>query len=250
MRIPKSEFNDSDLALCRVHGNAVEQDCYSRMLVVEIVQEPEFRRGGHAVLPADLPLPPSYDADLAKWLSCLSGKSNSEQAAWEGWAARVCPSGDVEDVHAQWLKSSDFDDWFAENLGSSSVMKKRNTPATGDAYVSAKQPEQQAQTHSVCIKAHNGSDIGKVFEGAPSLRLAPEFWRPCDSQGWITHTPTADSVCPVPSDVAFEARYGDGTTVHEPESTRHGDCTILWRAAAGSAPCNDIVAWLPTGSAA
>ena len=36
-----------------------------------------------------------------------------EQAAFEAWLARVCPSGDVDSVHAQWLESSDYADLTA-----------------------------------------------------------------------------------------------------------------------------------------
>lgn len=33
-----------------------------------------------------------------------------EQAAFEKWLIRNCPSGDCESVHAQWLESSDYED--------------------------------------------------------------------------------------------------------------------------------------------
>jgi len=37
-----------------------------------------------------------------------------EQEAFERWLSRVCPSGDVESVQSQWLASSDYEDFLAE----------------------------------------------------------------------------------------------------------------------------------------
>lgn len=35
---------------------------------------------------------------------------DDEQAAFEAWLVRVCPIGDADSVHAQWLESSDYED--------------------------------------------------------------------------------------------------------------------------------------------
>lgn len=56
-------------------------------------------------------------------------------------------------------------------------------------------------THQVCIKAHetnvgNTIPVGHVVTGG--LMQQSACWLPCDEYGWITHVPTADSVCPVP----------------------------------------------------
>ena len=112
MRIPPNSFDDADKALCRAHGDAVEQDHYSRMLVVEVVQEPEFRRSGRAVLPADLPLPPSYWDDLEHWLKTLSPAKPAKLSG--DFAVLLTPSG---------VAICD---------------------STGTGYVSAKQPEPAA----------------------------------------------------------------------------------------------------------
>jgi len=37
-----------------------------------------------------------------------------EQAAFEEWLARVCPSGDVTEVQNQWLASSDYEEWASQ----------------------------------------------------------------------------------------------------------------------------------------
>jgi hypothetical protein len=37
---------------------------------------------------------------------------DAEQSAFEDWLSRVCPSGDVEQVQAQWLESSDYLDFL------------------------------------------------------------------------------------------------------------------------------------------
>lgn len=40
---------------------------------------------------------------------------NAEQKAFEHWFYRVCPSGDCDSVHAQWLESSDWEDFNLEH---------------------------------------------------------------------------------------------------------------------------------------
>jgi hypothetical protein len=67
-------------------------------------------------------------------------------------------------------------------------------------------------THSVCIKAHGMHVVGNVVMGGSGepFRL-PGAWLACDKDGWISHTPTADSTCPVPAGVAFEALRRSGS---------------------------------------
>ena len=43
--------------------------------------------------------------------SPVSAGDDAEQAAFEAWLVRVCPSGDADSVHAQWLESSDYEDF-------------------------------------------------------------------------------------------------------------------------------------------
>ena len=44
-------------------------------------------------------------------MSKQSAKDDSEQKAFEDWFYRVCPYGDAESVHDQWLDSSDYEDF-------------------------------------------------------------------------------------------------------------------------------------------
>lgn len=39
---------------------------------------------------------------------------DAEQKAFEEWFYRVCPSGDCESVHDQWLQSYDYLDFLEE----------------------------------------------------------------------------------------------------------------------------------------
>lgn len=39
----------------------------------------------------------------------MSINRDDEQAAFEAWLSRVCPSGDADSVHSQWLESSDYE---------------------------------------------------------------------------------------------------------------------------------------------
>lgn len=351
MRIPKSEFTDADLKLCRAHGASV---AHGRVMTAS--QPHDDAEWSHRweraeaiaafeteiCMPADLPLPPSYDEDLEHWLKTLApakpaspkpeptadvwhseapsvpgvyiasaDRSKDVLSYWDGskWHCGVGNAGDARKqtprkyFPVEWLRlieadapakplpsASSFapgdrivitrgDDhyFFTGDTGtvvavdsdgdlqvrfdSNSRAKKgcawfvrptraarlapTSSAADGAALVGAK------LKHSVCIKAHNyasfvdypvGAVIPVRHESIPRYR---ECWLPCVEDGWIPHTPTADSVCPVPDGVRFEARYGDGTPVDDTESTKHGDCIILWRATTGSAPCNDIVAWRP-----
>jgi len=89
-----------------------------RIMYASSAHHPRVNRAPPPVA-ADMPLPPSYDEDLAEWLECLKGKSNSEIAAFEDWLLRVRPSGCVEQVENAWLESSDYDEWFSAHLGAS-----------------------------------------------------------------------------------------------------------------------------------
>lgn len=41
-------------------------------------------------------------------------RKRTEQDAWEDWAAKVCPSGDVDEVQRQWLESTEQADFMDE----------------------------------------------------------------------------------------------------------------------------------------
>lgn len=111
MRVPTNSFDAADKALCRAHGRAVFEEAKDpvgdaeheqfRARVVRFEAILAFQEG--VCMPADLPLPPSYDADLAEWLYELG----------------------LYEAHHQ-------------------DMVDAMLPGTGDAYVSAKQPEPAA----------------------------------------------------------------------------------------------------------
>lgn len=42
---------------------------------------------------------------------------DEQQRAFENWFYRVCPSGDCDSVHSQWLESSDYEDFIMEYEG-------------------------------------------------------------------------------------------------------------------------------------
>lgn len=69
------------------------------------------------------------------------------------------------------------------------------------------------ELYCVCIKAHGLAEwtVGDIQPGGTSKWAHPDNWRACDKDGWIPHTPTADSTCPVPVGVAFEALRRSGS---------------------------------------
>ena len=68
--------DDDSVKICVKHGRAIEQAVLSRLNS-----------------------------------SPVSAGDDAEQAAFEDWLVRVCPSGDADSVHAQWLESSDYEDF-------------------------------------------------------------------------------------------------------------------------------------------
>jgi len=68
--------------------------------------------------------------------------------------------------------------------------------------------------HLVCV--HGGSPAGYVYtcESADAairmLTMHGSDWRLCDADGWIQHTPAADSTCPVPNGVRYQYRLANG----------------------------------------
>ena len=80
MRIPTNSFDAADRALCRAHGDAVDEAREARALLrwsdacaplaqINLTVR-AFEVGVH--MPADLPLPPSYWDDLEHWLKTLA----------------------------------------------------------------------------------------------------------------------------------------------------------------------------------
>lgn len=89
------------------------------------------------------------------------------------------------------------------------------------------------------------------------IRMGPRCWRiassegpygcahdyTCDADGWISHTPTADAVCPVPGGVEFETKRRDGDIVDH-RSTPAGAWELGYRHSRTMSP-GDVVAWRP-----
>jgi hypothetical protein len=69
----------------------------------------------HALASALLDAPATVRAERADAATVeLTVTTDAEQAAFEDWMHRVCPSGDHESVQRQWLESSDYADLWAE----------------------------------------------------------------------------------------------------------------------------------------
>lgn len=89
------------------------------------------------------------------------------------------------------------------------------------------------------------------------IRMGPRCWRiaslegpygcvhdyTCDADGWISHTPTADAVCPVPDGVEFETRRRDGEIIDR-NRTPPGAWELGFRHSRTFSP-GDVVAWRP-----
>lgn len=96
-----------------------------------------------------------------------------------------------------------FEDWLDMGIGVAEQIERE----FGIAKAADTLPTSTGPTHQVCIKAHettvgNTVPIGHVVTGG--LMQQPACWLPCDEYGWITHVPTADSVCPVPPGLEIE----------------------------------------------
>lgn len=91
--------------------------------------------------------------------------------------------------------------------------------------------------------------VGEVIEGSAQRCRYPARWRDCDKDGWVLHTPRADSVCPVPVGVDFHARRRSGGVVTD--SVRARGAPDLWRSFENMQDYGpDYVAWRPVRSKA
>lgn len=216
-----------------------------------------FEHGVH--MPSDPPLPPSYWDDLEHWLKTLApakpAAKQPEPAAdvWHSEAPSVAgvyiASADrCREVLSYW----DGSKWHC-GAGNASDARKQ-APRTAfavewlrliEADKPARQPAQVASTrHVVCIKAHICDVTGitvAVGQAAPAIGVhemqQPGRWLPCDASGWVTHVPTADSVCPVPEGIEHQVRWRngyetlgiDGFNWSEQEPGGHRSDIIAWR---------------------
>lgn len=249
MRIPKSEFTDADLKLCRAHSEAVanepdyvlwarhfdtqeERDALSNRVSVVLFET-------EVCMPADLPLPPSYWDDLEHWLKTLApAKPAAEQPepaadVWHSEAPSVAGVyvtrwAGFEATNRHW----DGSRWSEGYYGASSDTERQDDSDIEEGPVEwlrlieadkpAQQPAQNASTHSVCIAENACFKIGSVITGSQD----PEYWLPCDASGWVTHVPTADSLCPVPDGVDFEFKVRDGELSYP--GSKNGINAVNW----------------------
>jgi hypothetical protein len=216
----------------------------------------------------DPPLPPSYDEDLAEWLR------DREHAQAERERVGDCAGNHDEPKIAAsastWRLGHDVPAsertglWHvrlligcsmaipAERLQFDSATEYRPAaPGTeeGDPYDESRYAAQAApeKRHFMCIKKNKSGffDVGQISESysAPS----PEYWLPCDKDGWIAHVPTPTSTCPVPNGVTGgEVRLRDGTVEPLHEATK--ECWQLGYEGHRHETYVDIVAWRPVRS--
>ena len=59
-------------------------------------------------------------------------RKRTEQDAWEDWAAKVCPSGDVDEVQRQWLESTEQADFMDEAAQPQQATDAALEAATGE----------------------------------------------------------------------------------------------------------------------
>jgi len=124
-----------------------------------------------------------------------------------------------------------------------------SSAASGAALVGAKLDS--GLRYLVCVSDKNSS-AGMIYAYATSeaamhgyqsvLQMPDVDWRLCDKDGFIPHTPTADSKCPVPSGiVGIDVRLANGIV-------KLGDTPDGWRWSKSND--FDIAGWRPAAGAA
>lgn len=224
-----------------------------------------------------LPLPPTYDQDLDAWLISIDhaqsrrhyemqpdGAVHDVEPTADAWHSELPTVAGVYIAAAydlcvtqrrHWNGRGWSQNWevtddaplAARRRGTASVHSDVKWLRLIEADKPAETAAPAAATHSVCIKAHHNlagamNHVGDVIEYGPSSRHVPECWLPCDKDGWVSHTPTADSVCPVPAGVNFKVRFRNGHVANE-------RCDY-WGSMGGQSAQAEIVAWCPTGATA
>lgn len=118
----------------------------------------------------------------------------------------------------------------------------------------AKPVRQTTAAHKVCIRPYTTSrgcewSIGQLSWGAADDFESPNNWLPSDKDGWVTHEPRADSVCPVPAGLEYAYRLRNGK---EATGNVNPACWRLGLVSDGNTKPSsiDVVAWRPTGAAA
>lgn len=157
-----------------------------------------------------------------------------EQLAFDTWLARECPSGDVEAVHSRWLASDDYLDLLETAPAATllPLMQPDAAPAT-PAKTTQKPPAVWRTAAQVPRSERNGLWFCETYRGGVSFAILPRFDGSCrylrapegvefgadydpsmyrrpDADGWFTHDPREDSMCPVPAGVKYEVRFVNG----------------------------------------
>lgn len=150
-----------------------------------------------------------------------------------------------------------FADCEARTSASQRPLDVRDHGAQGAALIGVKQPAPGLR-HMVCVSSPTGAPVGRVYDKhshksalamiASNARLGLDY-RLCDAEGFIPHTPTTDSVCPVPEGVEFEAKTRDGDTSPRNDFDDDGSEWRMGRPGHPSPHPFDIVAWRPIAKA-
>lgn len=247
MRIPKSEFTDADMKLCRAHGDAVANEpdyvLWARVTDTKAALAELDRKVAYHVacdafeacvhLPSDPPLPPSYWSDLEHWLKTLAPAKPAEvkPAPSDAWAPAIGDriminegvdragfyfpgdTGIIIGIDHDFDLKVKFDASSKAKVSNFWYVNPKNARLASTSSADGAALVVEKMKHSVCIKAHGFAEwvVGEVMPGGTAKWAHPENWRACTPEGWVPHTPTADSMCPVPDGVAYEALRRSGT---------------------------------------
>lgn len=319
MRTPANSFDRADKALCRAHGDAVHEHYpMPPFTTAEVRHFKEafsyrasvnaFEQGVH--MPTDAPLPPTYDQDLDEWLreceyfaqlrlikpstrkwlhgefdmhslgaadnaahgdAYVSAKQPDQSEVWHSEPPAVAgvyiaSMKKLADTRRYWNGSQWSQPWYGQTPRHE--CKSQTTDVVGIQWLRLIEADKPAETaapaaaeYSVCIKAHGMAEwlVGDVQPGSPDTFAHPGNWLPCDKDGWVSHTPTADSVCPVPEGVEAEIQFENGCFVQlsnllDIDGYAPWDVKKAGRAAAfvfhSELGYGAISAWRPTGATA
>lgn len=295
MRI-KNSFDAADMALCRAHSEEVRRDMDERQDLTQEFPATEllaflivraFEVGAH--MPTDAPLPPSYWDDMEEmWPSVpqaptgdayVSAKQPDQADVWHSEPPAVAGVYETRPLGAAAYSARerwwDGSAWHSNHSSMEPTMEQVRTtgvrpeslygPLLWLRLIEADKPAETAAPaaaeYSVCIKAHGMAEwlVGDVQPGSPDTFAHPGNWLPCDKDGWVSHTPTADSVCPVPEGVEAEIQFENGCFVQlsnllDIDGYAPWDVKKAGRAAAfvfhSELGYGAISAWRPTGATA
>lgn len=205
---------------------------------------------------ATLPLPPDYWSELELWLKTLAPAKPAAQqpeptikvgdtvmTKYDGLATVISlGSGELlGEVATVRILSNGY-----EGCTSVAGLKRISQPESAARLASTSSADGAAPlgaklTHAVCCgnKMESYSKIGDVIPWAHCYAPGVD-WRMCHKDGWIPHTPTADSKCPVPDGVEIELMTQQSPTYRHVARVAPGMMReVKWRGK------STIVAWRP-----